>query len=59
LQLTLRAPSESWSLQAWVKNANDDDYVTGHYTTDATSGLFTNVFVLEPRTFGLTFDYSF
>ncbi len=39
----------------FVRNFN----ITGHYTTDAASALFTNVFVLEPRTFGLTFAKSF
>lgn len=58
-QVTLADPSGLWSLQAWVKNIKNDDFVTGHYTTDATSGLFTNVFVLEPRTAGLTLDFSF
>ncbi len=58
-QITLANPTGLWSLQAWVKNIKNDDFVTGHYTTDATSGLFTNVFVLEPRTAGLTLDFSF
>lgn len=58
-QFTLRGPSSDWSAQLWIKNIKDDDHVTGHYIPDATSGLFTNVFVLEPRTFGLSVNYSF
>ena len=58
-QLTLMPSSQKWSLQAWGKNLGDKDYITGHYLTDATSSLFTNVFLLEPRTYGLTFNYNF
>jgi len=38
----------------WVKNIADNDDITAHYLTDASSGNFTNVFILEPRTFGVT-----
>lgn len=58
-QLTLADASDTWSLQVWGKNLGDKDYMTGQYLTDATSGLFTNVFLLEPRTYGLTFNYNF
>jgi iron complex outermembrane recepter protein len=58
-QLRLESPTRPWSVKAWVKNIKNEDHVTGHYTTDATSGLFTNVFTLEPRTYGLTFGYRF
>ncbi len=53
--ITLNAADYSWHVKLWAKNLQDDDNITGHYTTDAVSGLFTNVFVLEPRTYGLTF----
>jgi hypothetical protein len=29
------------------------------YVTDASSGLFTNVFAIEPRTWGLAFGMRF
>lgn len=53
--VTLNAADYTWYVKAWAKNLQDDNNITGHYTTDAVSGLFTNVFVLEPRTYGLTF----
>lgn len=59
LLFTLESPSQTWSAMAWVKNLNNDDHITGHYTGDAVSGLYTNVFVLEPRTYGVTVNYSF
>ena len=38
----------------WVKNLIDNDEITGQFLTDASSGNFTNVFLLDPRTFGAT-----
>ena len=38
----------------WVKNIFDNDEITGQFLTDASSGNFTNVFLLDPRTFGAT-----
>ncbi len=58
-QFTLRNPADNWNLQFWIKNIKDDDYVTGHHNPDSTAGLFTNIFVLEPRTFGVSMNYSF
>jgi outer membrane receptor protein involved in Fe transport len=55
----LTSADESWYAEAFVKNISDDANVTGQYTTDAVSGLFTNQFILEPRTYGLTVGYNF
>lgn len=40
-------------VELFVKNLLEDDQLTNQYLTDASSGLFTNVFVLEPRQFGV------
>ncbi|HEX2494493.1 MAG TPA: TonB-dependent receptor, partial [Steroidobacter sp.] len=54
------APSDrSWYLRGYVNNWMDDDTITGMYVTDASSGLFTNVFAIEPRTWGLAFGMRF
>lgn len=50
---------ESWYARAYIKNINDDDHLVGMYVTDPTSGLFTNVFSIEPRTYGLAIGYRF
>jgi outer membrane receptor protein involved in Fe transport len=38
----------------FVKNIGDKAAQTDHYLTDDSSGLFTNVFLTEPRLFGVT-----
>jgi len=58
-QANLRSPDESWYLRAYVKNVRDDDNAVGMYVTDPSSGLFTNVFTIEPRTYGLAMGYYF
>lgn len=49
----------TWYAQAFVKNIGDKDHITGGYFTDASSGNFTNVFLLEPRTYGLQLGARF
>ena len=56
---TLVSPEQNWEMKAFVQNVMDDDNITGHYFTDASSGNFTNVFVLEPRLYGLTITNKF
>lgn len=51
--------SNDWNLKLWIKNIQDHNNVTSHYVTDGVSGFFTNVVVLSPRTFGLTYTMSF
>ena len=58
-QVTLDAPDKRWYLQAWIRNIADDDNVTGSYLAGAASGLFTNLFLIEPRVYGLGFGLSF
>jgi iron complex outermembrane receptor protein len=48
-----------WYADVWVKNILDDDYITGMYSTAQVSSLFTNQFLLDPRTYGLTVGYRF
>lgn len=56
---TLYGRDGNWYVEGFVKNIADDDNITGGYFTDASSGNFTNVFVLEPRTYGLTLGARF
>ena len=46
-------------MRGYVYNLMDDDNITGMYVTDASSGLFTNVFALDPRTYGLVLGFRF
>jgi iron complex outermembrane recepter protein len=57
--VTYAPEEENWQIKAFVQNMIDDDNVTGMYVTDPAAGLFTNVFVLEPRIYGFTVDVRF
>ncbi len=50
--LTFAKLSDGLDLQLFVKNAFNAQPITGVYLTSDTSGLFQNVFTLDPRTFG-------
>ncbi len=42
-----------WRVMAYVKNVFDRDSITGAFLNSDDTGLTTNVFLMEPRTFGL------
>jgi outer membrane receptor protein involved in Fe transport len=46
-------PDRGLSLEAFVQNATDEDAITGAYLTDDSSGLFRNIFLTDPRVFGM------
>jgi len=58
-QVTLMPPDSGWYLKAFVQNLDDSDAVTGLYVADPSVGLYTNVFTLEPRRYGLAFGINF
>jgi iron complex outermembrane receptor protein len=58
-QVDLTSANDSWYLRAFINNIMDDDNITGMYVTDASSGLFTNVFALEPQTYGVAIGFRF
>lgn len=58
-QASLTSPDNSWYVRAFIKNINDDDNIVGQYVTDPSSGLYTNVFTIEPRTYGMAIGYNF
>ena len=41
-------------IEAFGKNVSDEEVITGAYLTDDSSGLFTNIFLTEPRTYGVS-----
>jgi outer membrane receptor protein involved in Fe transport len=57
--LSLFSADGTWFAEAWGRNLNDDDHVTGQYLGDQNVGLPTNQFLLEPRTYGITLGYNF
>ena len=58
-QIQLNAPDSLWYARAWVQNIQNKTNVTGMYVTDPSSALFTNLFVGDPRTYGLTLGVHF
>ncbi|WP_405224333.1 TonB-dependent receptor [Lentisalinibacter sediminis] len=58
-QVTLMPEDGGWYLKAFVQNLDDSDAVTGLYVADPSVGLYTNVFTLEPRRYGLAFGINF
>lgn len=58
-QIQLNGSDDRWFVRAFVQNIFDSDSVTGLYVTDASSGLFTNVFTLDPRRYGIAVGAKF
>jgi iron complex outermembrane recepter protein len=58
-QAQFNGPDDKWYIRAFVQNLTDNNAVTGLYVTDQSSGLFTNVFTLEPRRYGVAAGFRF
>ncbi len=59
LSLVVANSKLGWRVQAYIKNLTDETVVTDHYQTDDTSGLFTNIFLTDPRTYGIAVSKAF
>jgi outer membrane receptor protein involved in Fe transport len=59
LSLVVEQPDWGLSVQAYVKNLFDKTYIQDSYLTDASSGLFTNIFIGDPRTYGVAVTKKF
>ena len=58
-QVQINGPNERFYLRGFVQNLTNNSAITGQYVTDQSSGLFTNVFTLEPRRYGLAVGFKF
>ena len=58
-QIQLDGADKKWFLRGWVQNLTNNTAITGLYVTDQSSGLYTNVFTLEPRRYGVTAGLKF
>jgi outer membrane receptor protein involved in Fe transport len=58
-QIQVNGQDDKWYLRAYIQNATDNNATTGLYVTDQSSGLFTNIFTLEPRRFGAALGFRF
>lgn len=58
-QIQLNGMDDRWFVRGFVQNIFDNNAVTGIYLTDQSSGLFTNIFTLEPRRYGIAAGFKF
>ena len=58
-RVQLNGPGDRWFVRAFVQNIFNDDSETGLFLADQSSGLFTNIFTLEPRRYGLAAGFNF
>ncbi|MBS3961353.1 MAG: TonB-dependent receptor [Sandarakinorhabdus sp.] len=58
-QVQLNGADNRWFVRAFVQNLTDNSAITGLYVTDQSSGMFTNIFTLEPRRYGIAAGFSF
>ena len=54
LSLSLFNDEAGMRIDLFGKNVTDEEVITGAYLTDDSSGLFTNIFLTEPRTYGVS-----
>ena len=58
-QLQLNGADDKWFVKGFIQNVFDANSVTGLYVTDQSSGLYTNIFTLEPRRYGIAAGVKF
>ncbi len=58
-QIQLDGADKRWYLRAYVQNLLNNNATTGLYVTAQASGLFSNVFTLEPRRYGAAVGFKF
>ena len=58
-QLQLNGPDERFFVRGFIQNITDNNAITGQYVGDASSGLYTNIFTLEPRRYGIAAGLKF
>ncbi len=58
-QIQLNGPENRWFARAFIQNIFDSNATTGLYVTDQSSGLFTNIFTLDPRRYGVAVGFRF
>ncbi len=51
--ITLNSPDDKWYVQGYIKNVMNNSSITGEYLTSSSSGLYTNAFQEDPRTYGI------
>lgn len=58
-QVQVNGPDDRFYVRGFVQNLTNSGATTGMYVTDQSSGLFTNIFTVEPRRYGLAAGVKF
>ena len=58
-QIQINGPDDRFFIRGFVQNLTNNSATTGMYVTDQSSGLFTNIFTLEPRRYGVAAGFKF
>lgn len=58
-QVQLNGAQDRWYIRGFVQNLTNNDAITGQYVTDQSSGLYTNIFTIEPRRYGAAVGFKF
>ncbi|WP_375272403.1 TonB-dependent receptor [Sphingomonas sp.] len=58
-QIQLNAPDDRFYVRGFVSNLTKNNAFTGLYVTDQSSGLYTNIFTIEPRRYGVAAGFKF
>ena len=58
-QIQLNGADDKWFVRGFIQNIANNNAQTGLYVTDQSSGLFTNIFTLEPRRYGISAGVKF
>ena len=58
-QIQFNARDDRFYLRGFVQNLTNNDAITGQYVTDQSSGLFTNIFTIDPRRYGVAAGFKF
>ena len=58
-QLQLNGSDDRWYVRGFIQNVTANNAITGLAVGDQSSGLFTNVFSLDPRRYGIGAGFKF
>lgn len=58
-QVTVNSVDGPWYIRLFMQNVFDDEQITGQYLQDQSAGLITNIFLQEPRRYGVAVGARF
>jgi iron complex outermembrane recepter protein len=58
-QITLNSPGGRYSVRGFITNIENDQAILGQFTSDPSTGVFTNAFTTDPRRYGIILSAKF